>query len=74
MNGTLRFTELRRLVPKVSQRMLTQQLRDLERHGLVECVYHPQIPPRVEYGLKRDFQSPACEICLTRPVQITGWI
>ena len=54
--------------------MLTQQLRDLERHGLVERVYHPQIPPRVEYGLKRDFQSPACEICLTRPGQITGWI
>ncbi len=53
MNGTLRFTELRRLVPKVSQRMLTQQLRDLERHGLVKRVYHPQIPPRVEYSVTK---------------------
>jgi DNA-binding HxlR family transcriptional regulator len=53
MDGTLRFTEIRRRVPRVSQRMLTQQLRDLERHGLVERVYHPQIPPRVEYSVTR---------------------
>ncbi len=51
MKGTLRFTELRKLIPRVTQRMLTQQLRDLERHGLVERVHHAEIPPRVEYSV-----------------------
>lgn len=52
-NGTLRFNDLRRQIPKVSQRMLTQQLRDLERHGIVKRVLYPQVPPRVEYSVTR---------------------
>ncbi len=49
--GTLRFSELRRAVPGVSQKMLTQTLRSLERDGLVERRQHLTIPPRVEYTL-----------------------
>ena len=46
-----RFGELRRLVPDISQRMLTQTLRDLERDGYVYRTVHPTKPPSVEYGL-----------------------
>ena len=53
MNGTLRFNNLRRMIPKVSQRMLTQQLRDLERHGIVKRDLYPQVPPRIEYSVTK---------------------
>ena len=48
-NGVLRFTELRRKIPNVSQKMLTQTLRRLEQNGLVKRHVHAVIPPRVEY-------------------------
>jgi DNA-binding HxlR family transcriptional regulator len=47
----MRFTELRREIDGVSQRMLTVTLRQLERDGLVHRTVHPVVPPRVEYEL-----------------------
>ena len=50
-HGTCRFTELSRLVPGISQKMLTQTLRAMERDGLVVRTVHPVVPPKVEYEL-----------------------
>ena len=49
--GLLRFTELQRHIPGISQRMLTLTLRQLERDGLVVRTVHAEVPPRVEYEL-----------------------
>lgn len=49
--GTLRFTELSRRVPGISQKMLTQTVRAMERDGLLLRKVYPVIPPRVEYTL-----------------------
>ncbi len=49
--GPLRFGALRRVVPGVTQKMLTQQLRDLERDGIVDRKVHLVVPPNVEYSL-----------------------
>lgn len=49
--GVLRFNELARIFPDMSQKMLTQQLRDLEEDGLLQRTVYPQIPPKVEYAL-----------------------
>ncbi|WP_406462486.1 helix-turn-helix transcriptional regulator [Streptomyces sp. NBC_00111] len=48
---TLRFTELRSAVEGISHKMLTQNLRMLERNGLVERTVYPTVPPKVEYTL-----------------------
>ncbi|MER5738128.1 MULTISPECIES: helix-turn-helix domain-containing protein [unclassified Streptomyces] len=48
---TLRYTDLQRAVPGISQRMLTHTLRQLRRDGLVTRTSYPEVPPRVEYAL-----------------------
>ena len=50
-NGTLRFQELRRTVDGVSQKMLTQTVRALERDGLISRTVYASVPPKVEYAL-----------------------
>jgi len=49
----MRFSELERAIPAISQKMLIQQLRELERDGIVLRTIYPQIPPRVEYQLTK---------------------
>jgi len=51
VDKTLRFGELRRLIPQATQKMLTQQLRELEADNLVIRTVYPVVPPKVEYRL-----------------------
>jgi DNA-binding HxlR family transcriptional regulator len=51
--STLRFSELEKAIPGVSQKMLIQQLRELERDGIVRRTVYPQVPPKVEYDLSK---------------------
>ncbi len=50
---TLRFSELERLIPAITQKMLIQQLRKLEADGIVLRTQYPEVPPRVEYSLTK---------------------
>src|SRR3977135_2052693 len=47
----LRFSDLERAIPAISQKMLIQQLRQMEKDGIVQRLVHHQVPPKVEYGL-----------------------
>ncbi|RXK12688.1 transcriptional regulator [Halarcobacter mediterraneus] len=48
---TLRFSELQRMLPKVTQKMLVQKLRELEKDGIIHREVYPIVPPKVEYSL-----------------------
>jgi DNA-binding HxlR family transcriptional regulator len=64
-DGARRFSEIRRAIPDVSQRMLTLTLRGLERDGLVSRKVTPTIPPRVDYqltALGRSLQRPVIDL------------
>ena len=50
-NGKLRFSELRNNIPNITERMLTLQLRELEKEGLVKRTVYAEVPPRVDYEL-----------------------
>jgi DNA-binding HxlR family transcriptional regulator len=65
---TMRFNELRRSVPGITQRMLTHQLRELERDGIVARYHYAEIPARVEYELTRLGHS-----ILPVFVELTDW-
>ena len=63
----LRFSELERAIPAISQKMLIQQLRQMENDGIVRRIVHHQVPPKVEYGLTDWGQAlcPALDALLT---------
>lgn len=49
-DGSRRYGELRRLIPSITEKMLIQQLRELERDGIITRTAYTEIPPRVEYA------------------------
>lgn len=67
----LRFSDLERAIPAVSQKMLIQQLRQLEKDGIVRRIVHHQVPPKVEYGLTEWGQAlcPALDALLSWAAQ-----
>jgi DNA-binding HxlR family transcriptional regulator len=66
--GTVRFTDLHRQIPGISQRMLTLTLRYLERDGLVSRTVHAEVPPRVEYEL-----TPTGKSLIPPALALAGW-
>ncbi|MFK0160402.1 winged helix-turn-helix transcriptional regulator [Streptomyces sp. NPDC090499] len=66
--GPKRYSDLADAVPAVSQRMLTLTLKQLCRNGLVVRVSHPEVPPRVEYGLTALGRS-----LLSSVLALAGW-
>ena len=66
LSGTKRFSELKRSIGSVSQKVLTSQLRQMEESGLLTRTVYPEVPPRVEYTLTELGQS-------LRPVLDAMW-
>ncbi|WP_281243067.1 winged helix-turn-helix transcriptional regulator [Gracilibacillus ureilyticus] len=55
--GTKRYGELKKLIPNITQKMLTNQLRELEYDGMVHREVYPEVPPKVEYSLTEQGQQ-----------------
>ncbi|MDX2847701.1 helix-turn-helix domain-containing protein [Streptomyces sp. PA03-3a] len=66
--GRLRFSDLHRRIPGVSQRMLTLTLKNLERDGLVSRTAYAEVPPRVEYAL-----TPMGQSLIPPALALAGW-
>ena len=56
-DGVLRFSEIKKILPGITQKMLTQQLRELEESGIVSRVVYPVVPPKVEYSVTVEGQK-----------------
>jgi len=69
LDGTMRFSDLRRRVGGVSEKMLAQTLQRLERDGFVHRLAHPVIPPRVDYSL-----TPLGEPAARQIAGLTSWL
>lgn len=67
-SGRLRFTELQRRIPGISQRMLSLNLKNLERDGLLTRTVHAEVPPRVEYEL-----TDLAESLIPHAVALADW-
>jgi len=50
-NETMRFSDLKRSIPEITQKMLTKHLRELEDEHIIDRVVYPQVPPKVEYSI-----------------------
>ena len=68
LTGTKRFSELRRSIGHISQKVLTSNLRQMEADGLVHREVYPEVPPRVEYAL-----TPRGESLMPHLVSLIGW-
>jgi DNA-binding HxlR family transcriptional regulator len=67
-NGPVRYTDLQRQIPGISQRMLTHNLRQLRQDGLVTRTAYAEVPPRVEYAL-----APLGSGLFDIVMQLIGW-
>lgn len=64
--GTKRFSEVKRLIPDITPKMLTTQLREMERDNLITRKVYPEVPPKVEYSITeygRNLQFTLEEMC-----------
>ncbi len=57
LHDIIRYNEFRRLIPSITQKMLTQQLKELEKYGIISRKVHPSVPPAVEYALTETGQE-----------------